>query len=32
VGFCVDPLAVPDVEAFADAAHDAWEALRGGAG
>lgn len=31
VGFCVDPAAVPDVEAFADAAHDAWEALRGGA-
>lgn len=30
VGFCVDPAAVPDVEAFADAAHDAWEALRGG--
>lgn len=32
VGFCVDPVAVPDVEAFADAAHDAWEALRGAAG
>ncbi|CAH0140487.1 wax ester/triacylglycerol synthase domain-containing protein [Microbacterium sp. Bi128] len=32
VGFCVDPTAVPDVEAFADAAHDAWEALRGAAG
>lgn len=29
VGFCVDPAAVPEVEAFADAAHDAWEALRG---
>lgn len=28
VGFCVDPTAVSDVEAFADAAHDAWEALR----
>jgi len=30
VGFCVDPLAVPDVELLADAAHDAWEALRAG--
>lgn len=29
VGFCVDPDAVPDVELLADAAHDAWEALRG---
>ncbi|MBB3157435.1 hypothetical protein FHS07_001119 [Microbacterium proteolyticum] len=28
VGFCVDPDAVPDVELLADAAHDAWEALR----
>ncbi|MGN7970718.1 wax ester/triacylglycerol synthase domain-containing protein [Microbacterium sp. 22296] len=28
VGFCVDPDAVPDVESLADAAHDAWEALR----
>lgn len=28
VGFCVDPDAVPDVEVLADAAHDAWEALR----
>ncbi|WP_396645645.1 wax ester/triacylglycerol synthase domain-containing protein [Microbacterium sp.] len=32
VGFCVDPTAVPDVEAFADAAHEAWEALRVGIG
>ncbi|MCG7418485.1 WS/DGAT domain-containing protein [Microbacterium sp. ACRRU] len=32
VGFCVDPTAVPGVEAFADAAHDAWEALRADAG
>lgn len=30
VGFCVDPAAVPDVELIADAAHDAWEALRAG--
>ncbi|MDQ1082509.1 MULTISPECIES: wax ester/triacylglycerol synthase domain-containing protein [Microbacterium] len=30
VGFCVDPDAVPDVELLADAAHDAWEALRSG--
>ena len=30
VGFCVDPAAVPDVEQLADAAHDAWEALRAG--
>jgi hypothetical protein len=30
VGFCVDPAAVPDVELLADAAHDAWEALRTG--
>lgn len=29
IGFCVDPVAVPDVEAFADAAHDTWEAVRG---
>ncbi|MDF2992003.1 MAG: hypothetical protein K0S37_2517 [Microbacterium sp.] len=28
IGFCVDPDAVPDVELLADAAHDAWEALR----
>jgi len=28
IGFCVDPGAVPDVELLADAAHDAWEALR----
>ncbi|WP_150953931.1 wax ester/triacylglycerol synthase domain-containing protein [Microbacterium testaceum] len=32
VGFCVDPEAVPDVELLADAAHDAWEALRAGSG
>ncbi len=32
VGFCVDPDAVPDIELLADAAHDAWEALRAGAG
>ncbi len=32
VGFCVDPGAVPDVELLADAAHDAWEALRAGSG
>lgn len=30
VGFCVDPAAVPDVDLLADAAHDAWEALRSG--
>ena len=28
IGFCVDPEAVPDVELLADAAHDAWDALR----
>lgn len=28
VGFCVDPDAVPDVDLLAEAAHDAWEALR----